>query len=490
MRRIESTVRVTGCRVVVSAVMTAAMTTLGLAYAPVAGAVPAANPNPHVSTYVGTAGTVITNVGTDTCAGCHRAHNASNPLLLNVPTDKKGNGSQADLCFTCHDGTGASTDVKTEYLSGQQNDPANGNYYRHDATAMPTTHTLAVDNEFGGVLNRHSECTDCHNPHATQSGDTTTPAAGVAWPASARLIGISFVTVNNATTPESYTFNAGTGTSPTYEYQLCFKCHSNFTTLPTNNTGKKSRDFLDAGAEFNPANAAFHPVEAAGKNLTTAMGLSLSTALTTATAARIPNRWASFTTSSTVRCTNCHSDELMAATAASPSADLAPHTSSYRGILSASYNDTTINGNSTTLNAQGSSTFISNFSLCFMCHTDTSFISNGNTDAAGDAATNFKSVDKNLHRFHVTGLGGGSGDIDTAGSGRGNALCAECHFRPHSTEFPVNSQASNQRLVSFSPNVSGINGQPPRWTVSGNTVSCYLTCHGQQHNPETYTWTP
>ncbi|MFQ5382147.1 MAG: cytochrome c3 family protein, partial [Dehalococcoidia bacterium] len=40
---------------------------------------------------------------TDACAACHRAHTATAPRLLT--------GSAHLLCLTCHDGTGADTDV-------------------------------------------------------------------------------------------------------------------------------------------------------------------------------------------------------------------------------------------------------------------------------------------------------------------------------------------------------------------------------------------
>ncbi len=44
----------------------------------------------------------------DSCAGCHRAHTAQGPMLINAPTEEA-------LCLTCHGaaGTGATTDVMT-----------------------------------------------------------------------------------------------------------------------------------------------------------------------------------------------------------------------------------------------------------------------------------------------------------------------------------------------------------------------------------------
>lgn len=72
------------------------------------GAAPAlADYGPHVE-QTWTAGqtyTVDSSVGTDRCAGCHRAHTAQGEYLLKE--------EQPGLCFTCHgtSGTGASTDV-------------------------------------------------------------------------------------------------------------------------------------------------------------------------------------------------------------------------------------------------------------------------------------------------------------------------------------------------------------------------------------------
>ena len=56
-------------------------------------------------------------------------------------------------------------------------------------------------NEFGGVSNRHSECSDCHNPHqATEvaSADSTQTSTG--WDATRRLAGVSGVSVVNSVT--------------------------------------------------------------------------------------------------------------------------------------------------------------------------------------------------------------------------------------------------------------------------------------------------
>jgi hypothetical protein len=69
----------------------------------------------------------------------------------------------------------------------------------------------------------------------------------------------------------------------------------------------------------------------------------------------------------------------------------------------------------------------SDFALCYQCHAEAPF-SDGSGSTRVD--TNFR-----FHGLHTTGIrnqGSIDGDIDTVGAGRGDALCAECHFRIHS----------------------------------------------------------
>jgi predicted CXXCH cytochrome family protein len=65
----------------------------------------AADNGPHVSTAVGAGQTaLITNAGGGRCASCHRTHTAKAEFLLKA--------AQPALCYTCHAGAGASTNVK------------------------------------------------------------------------------------------------------------------------------------------------------------------------------------------------------------------------------------------------------------------------------------------------------------------------------------------------------------------------------------------
>jgi predicted CXXCH cytochrome family protein len=64
----------------------------------------AADNGPHISTAVGAGQTaLITNAGGGRCAGCHRAHTAKAEFLLKA--------AQPALCYTCHSGGGATTNV-------------------------------------------------------------------------------------------------------------------------------------------------------------------------------------------------------------------------------------------------------------------------------------------------------------------------------------------------------------------------------------------
>jgi hypothetical protein len=186
-------------------------------------------------------------------------------------------------------------------------------------------------------------------------------------------------------------------------------------------------------------------------------------------------RWTLGTTS-TVRCTNCHTGGAAVGASATIDGDLPVHVSQFRGLLLANYKDRV-------LKTSNSAYASSDFTLCYTCHTERPFATNTTTNT-----TNFS-----FHRFHVagiTGQGSGGTDIDTAGAGQGNALCAECHFRLHSTAFSV-GQAPTARLVNFSPNIQPFKGVI-RFTLlpvdsqGRSHGTCTLICHGTEHDAKRY----
>lgn len=422
---------------------------------------PASGPVLLAAPVVGTHGPYGTTP--DACAICHRTHTGQNKDLLKVVAP------QSTLCFTCHDSAGTGANNKTQLQYTDALVPANStdNYYRHDAL-VTTNHSMLQLNEFGGVLNRHDECGDCHNSHAATSTLSTQTTTG--WTAAGQQAQTSGVSVANSATAgaaPTYTFVNGVTSQLTREYQLCFKCHSGFTTLLANPTGTPtpySKYRLDKAIEFNPANASYHPIEAAGKNTTTAMNTQLSETSSY-------KQW-TFTTTSTIRCVNCHGDYRKYNKTTPPAAgsDLAPHTSQYRGILLQNYRDRTLLGATDSWNT-------ANFALCFLCHGEAPF---ADTSGNSRSDTNFR-----FHGYHVGNLPRNTStsyNIDSSGAGRGYALCAECHFRIHSTTYRTGTQAAAQRLVNFAPNVT-YSGSTP-WNQTNK--SCTLTCHGVNHFSYSY----
>jgi predicted CXXCH cytochrome family protein len=403
-------------------------------------------------------------ITSDTCARCHRAHTGQAASMTTYP-------SHNELCLSCHDGTGSSLNVAAQYSdpSIPANDPATRSYYSHDAVDSDT-HTLAEDDEFTGVRNRHSECVDCHNAHSAKTGNASHATASDPWAPSGALSGISGLTVLNgaAQTPPTYTFVNGITTGLTAEYQLCFKCHSGNTILLTNSGMPASQYELDKGVEFNPANPSFHPVEAPGTNQTAVMQASLTDVYGTL------RRW-TLSTTSTIRCTNCHSGGPAVTSTTAIDGDQPVHVSPNRGLLIAKYQDRV-------LMTRGATYSAANFALCFTCHTERPFSS------SSTVGTSF-----NRHRFHVAGIGtqgSGGTSIDTPGDGQGNALCAECHFRLHSTTYAVGTQPY-ARLVNFAPDVQPYNGvlrwvQLPTDTSGRSHGTCTLVCHGQEHQGLSY----
>lgn len=395
----------------------------------------------------------------DQCSACHRGHTAQGGNLLVKA------GPQSTLCFTCHDGTGAPQDVKSGYTdpSLPANDPAAGAYFSHDAVTAGN-HTSARSEEFAGVSDRHSECGDCHNAHQAKGTPARQTTAG--WTASGRLTGISGVGVTNAGAgaAPAYTFLDGTTQPIGLEYQLCLKCHSGYTVLRSTAGSPPSRQALDKAVEFNPANGSFHPVEAAGTNQTANMAGSLT--------GTSPYKLWNFTTGSTIRCTHCHAGGAAnSSTTLAADADLSPHVSANRGILLRPYRDRV-------LKSSGEAYSAADFALCYTCHAEAPFT------GSSTGTSTFR-----YHRKHVSGISGeGSGgtDIDTAGAGAGNALCAECHYRIHGSSSAYDSQAlSGSRLVNFAPDVTPNNGVIS-WTQTATGGTCTLTCHGERHTDFRY----
>jgi hypothetical protein len=294
----------------------------------------------------------------------------------------------------------------------------------------------------------------------------------VGWSPSGLTYGASGASVSNGAGGPTYRLV----NRVTLEYQLCFKCHSGANeNLPSNDGQPPSRQLLDKGIEFDPANVSFHPIEAPGTNQTAALANSLSSDGTS------PYKLWAFETTSTIRCVNCHADARVASAALSlgqplaASAQLSVHASPERGILLAPYQDRVLKGSIEPYEA-------ANFALCYLCHAEAPF-----RDTTGNTRddTNFRY--HGLHLSNATTMldrGFAGTDIDTPGIGSGFAICAECHFRIHSSAFPADGRAPGSRLVNFAPNVIAPTGSTLDWQPRDGATpgSCTLKCHGAPHN--------
>jgi predicted CXXCH cytochrome family protein len=416
------------------------------------------------------------------CAACHATHTAQASALGNAPSPQSG------ICFTCHAGSGSTFNVAADFSGVPANNPATSAWYSHPATTATSLHTLDSSDEFGGTLNRHAVCADCHSPHDATADRPAQSTTG--WTASGDISGASAVSIrdNAAGTAPAYTL-VGTGVNgqrPTYEYDLCLKCHSGRTVLPTQPAAHPSWWALDKGIELNPANASYHPVSAAGRNLTAQMAASLI--------GTSPFKAWDLSVDSTIRCTQCHGDPSTVNQTASaapkrpaPDAYEASHASPNRGLLIAPYLDRALKASNDPYNS-------ADFGLCYLCHAERPFKDPNENPSAPD--TNFS-----LHGAHMTAVSStGTGlSIDTPGAGEGLPTCAECHFRIHSTAIaykpgdtaPTPRTTGYASLVDFAPNVTGVGTAPPAWAQpdSAGVGSCTLTCHGAIHLAKTTSYT-
>jgi predicted CXXCH cytochrome family protein len=252
------------------------------------------------------------------CLNCHDPHGLADGSGL-VPS--LGLGREEALCLACHDGAPASTNIGADLSKAFRHPVALYSGRHHGASESHQSDFAAAPEN-----NRHSECADCHNPHVATADTHDAPPA----PAPSRaILGVSRVLVQNfgPGVAPAFTFAAGSDTlsPPVAEYQLCFKCHSSWTTQPTGQT--------DLALELNPANASYHPVEAPGRDATIESGAFVT----------------GWSATSMTRCGDCHGSDFAGAAKG-------PHGSSYRYILKGPYA------------ASPQSRAMTSNEICFSCH--------------------------------------------------------------------------------------------------------------------------
>ena len=381
---------------------------------------------------------------TSSCAGCHRPHTSEG-------TDLRAASTEESVCFACHTNTAspyAGKNVQPAFTT--VTNTATG-IYKHNGAATLNIHQAgeSTSGQYGGS-NRHVECEDCHEPHEATRGVARAPfiqrvmntvsGVDVSWSA--------------AGLPNGYTAM----TSAEREYQVCFKCHSSFTTLPTyqpdgwNGTvtvtnglhkltsalPRQVLDSRDMAQEFNPYNASFHPVTAMGTNQSIPAG-----SWRTGTG---------ITQTSIIYCSSCHNNP------SSISSGVGPHGSPMLHILTGTVNYKTVDTNSGT---------VSSLDVCFACHAYATYVS------GGASSTNFLSSPNgdNLHSKHMTDYRATCYTChDTHGSEQLHLMNFDAAIAAPSTG--VNSQSAWTAMITVTNGITR--------TIGGG---CAVSCHGETHTP-------
>ena len=392
------------------------------------------------------------------CTSCHDPHDDTLSKFLVRPNNF------SELCATCHTRTDwAFSSHATSLATWPQTGPdpwPTTEYTTVAENACRNCHTPHNAGEPLRLLNHMAEednCLTCHNGNVATTDiesellkafahrvqDFTRVHDPAEDPASFMTNHVECVDCHNPHRVNSSTVSApavggtqigvqgitaaGLAASPdaNFQYEICFKCHAD------NNVKSfvpitRLHAQINTRLEFDLANPSYHPVEGIGNN------------------PNVPSLISPLTESSVIYCTDCHnSDNSTASGGPGPNG---PHGSIYSPILERNY---------TTFDNTDESTF--EYALCYKCHDRDSIRSD---DSFGE------------HDKHVRGE---------------DAPCSACHD-PHGVSATQGNSFNNSHLINFdlnivSPNSRGLLMFEDLGTFRGQ---CYLSCHGEDHDPREY----
>ena len=220
---------------------------------------------------------------------------------------------------------------------------------------------------------------------------------------------------------------AGTAlTTAVNEYEICFRCHGDQSAIAP----RISRVIVQPNIRlkvFASSAVSFHPIEAAGKSTS------------------VPGLKPGYTAASIIYCTDCHESDS-SKTSGGTGAN-GPHGSNVTGVLLAAYN--TVDNTAESAAA---------YALCYRCHDRTTLLS---------SSSGFS-----RHSQHVASL---------------RTPCSTCHD-PHGVAAP-GTTTQNAHLMNFNTSVvtkTGTRTVPEYDSTGVKHGSCYLSCHGESHSPQTY----
>jgi predicted CXXCH cytochrome family protein len=243
------------------------------------------------------------SVSENGCNNCHLPHGVTGgPRLLRQEREEQN-------CSACHNGNVAGKDVMSVI----------NQYSSHRVQDTTLVHDPV---EPAIVENRHVECVDCHDSHATQ-------AARIAGDTPANVRGVSL---------------AGAELEPAIAtFQICLRCHGDSPNQPPARTPRQ-HDQSNMRLKIQPSNPSFHPIAVRGQNR------------------NVPSLIEPLTEQSIIGCGDCHNSNT--ATSAGGDGPEGPHGSLYEPILVRNY---------TTIDNTPESP--ANYALCYECHSRDSILS-------------------------------------------------------------------------------------------------------------------
>lgn len=396
----------------------------------------------------------LDNRGQMQCTSCHDAHDNTNGKFLTVPN------TASALCISCHTKSGWNT--SDHKLSNATWNGVAPNPWPHTsattvaANACESCHRPHSAGGKKGLLNsavEEANCYTCHNGNVAAKNVQSEfnkasihPVAlttGVHDPAEPGVIQSRHVECADCHNPHASNSSTGTvagslagtrgisisglETKPiTAEYQLCFRCHADSTGKPAPRTTRQIAQ-NNTRLEFDPTNPSFHPVAGPGKNT------------------NVKTLLAPWTTASTMKCSDCHNNN--AGPGAGGTGPKGPHGSTFKPLLERQY----VTTDRTTESA-------ANYALCYKCHDRNKLIGSGSAFP--------------FHAKHIVSE---------------RTPCNVCHD-PHGVSGTQGNSTNNSKLINFDTSVVKPNSAGLLKFVSTGTGrgSCYLSCHGDNHNPESY----
>ena len=361
--------------------------------------------------------------GTVAGNACSTCHMAhDNPV---GPRNEKA--LEAAACTPCHSGANISPPLMN--VTGEFSKT-----YAHPTMTVTGVHDPAEGVPVNNT--RHAACADCHNSHTAYAQNGTPVAPNI----QASMSGVGGYDTTGSQRPA------------TTEYQVCYKCHADSTNKPSTSTYGKTASRYPPGPL--PVGTIPTPLPADQYNVrlkflsTVSHNVSGHSVMTTTVNSLLPymldvnkasNLNRPLTKASLIYCTDCHDNN--AARSSNGTGPNGPHASTFPHLLQFNlFQDSGAGGSGGTTGSD----------LCAKCHNLTTL------------------RNESVHDDHsgVTG-------------------CTTCHD-PHGVIG--GSSGANLAMVNFDTALV----QKPTgatyfgYSYSGTTISCYLTCHGETHNPRTY----